>query len=141
MPVPRAQLRAVTPSRALFGCSVALLLAACAAGPDPRADPLLAPGVALDVSPGGRVRLPDGDSLTYVGLRSDSRCPPAVVCIHAGWAEIDMILTTTTGRTEFVLSTRAGATGAPAGRSRVELVELGRGSSPVARLRSSPAAR
>lgn len=123
--------------------AVALLLglAGCA-GIGTRSPTEMPAGVSTWLSPGERARLPDGAQLDYRGLRSDSRCPPRVTCIHAGWAEIGVEYASPEGiRWPLVLSTRAGGTAIGAGAWRIELVELGRGPSPLARLRASPAAR
>lgn len=36
------------------------------------------------MQPGQQVTLPDRSRLRYVGVQSDSRCPPDVQCIQAG---------------------------------------------------------
>ena len=46
----------------------------------------LSPGVPAVLSAGESVTLPDASVLTYVGVSSDSRCPPNVQCIQAGSA-------------------------------------------------------
>lgn len=48
----------------------------------------LAPGATATLAAGESVALPDASRLTYVGVRSDSRCPPDVQCIQAGSATI-----------------------------------------------------
>ncbi len=41
-------------------------------------------GASFAMQPGDRVTLSNASSLRYVNLKSDSRCPPGVQCIHAG---------------------------------------------------------
>ena len=117
----------------------AALLWGCATAPSASVD--MPPGEPATLQPGERARLPDGSRLDYVGVRSDSRCPPAVTCIHAGWVELDFAHESATGTREaLVLSTRPGVGPARAGAWRVELIEVGRGASPLARVRASAAA-
>jgi len=62
-----------------------LLLAGCAttgAG----SGRTLAAGMPATLATGDTVTLPDATTLTYVGVSSDSRCPPNVQCIQAGTA-------------------------------------------------------
>lgn len=115
-----------------------LALAGCVTGPDARAL-AMHPGAVVVLRPGQVARLPDSTRLEYVGLRSDSRCPPGVVCVHAGWAEVDVRVRGADGATSSaVLSTRAGIPEVVAAGWRFELVEIGRGPSPPAHLRASP---
>jgi hypothetical protein len=63
-----------------------VLLAGCAtASGGGRA---LSPGTPATLSAGESVTLPDASTLTYVGVTSDSRCPPNVQCIQAGSAVV-----------------------------------------------------
>lgn len=113
---------------ALLGC----------AGMPPSATVELASGAATAMRPGERARLPDRSHLAYTGLRSDSRCPPGVTCVHAGWVELDFVHESTAGaRQALVLSTRPGVAPVHAGDWRLELIEVGRGASPVAHVRAS----
>lgn len=112
-------------------------LLACASGPGPAAVERV-PGTSIPMRPGDRARLPDHGHLAYVGLRSDSRCPPDVTCVHAGWAELDFVHESPAGvRQPLVLSTRAGTAPARGGSWSFELVEVGRDASPVAHVRAS----
>ncbi|MFZ5655511.1 MAG: hypothetical protein ACOY37_00360 [Pseudomonadota bacterium] len=108
----------------------AMLLAACAASrPAPRA-------ADYELVPGARARLADGSSLAYTRLLSDSRCPPDVTCIHAGWAEAELVHARGAAPGQaFVLSTRPGGEAFETGGWRFELLELGRGASPPAAIR------
>lgn len=112
------------------------VLLACAGMP-PTAAIELVPGTVAAMHPGQRARLPDGSHLTYTGLRSDSRCPPEVTCVHAGWVELDAVHESAAGAQAVVLSTRPGLAPVRAGGWRLELVEAGRGASPVAHVRAS----
>lgn len=129
------------PLRSVAFASFLLALAGCAAvGTRPAV--AMPAGVPTALAPGERARLPDGSQLAYLRLRSDSRCPPAVTCIHAGWAEIDVdFVTPSDSRMPRLLSTRPGTGAVDAGAWRIELVELGRGPSPVAHLRAFAAPR
>lgn len=126
----------------LPGTAALLLVLAACAGVGTRPPVAMPAGVPTALAPGDRARLPDGGELAYLRVRSDSRCPPAVTCIHAGWAEIDLVhFTPADARTPLVVSTRRGSEAVHAGGWRIELVELGRGPSPVAHLRTSPSPR
>lgn len=116
----------------------AFALLACAGLPRPP-QVELAPGTATAMRPGDRAHLPGGGLLAYVGLHSDSRCPPEVACIHAGWAELDFSFEAGGHREALRLSTRAGIAPMRAGAWRIELVEVGRGASPTAHVRASNA--
>lgn len=48
----------------------------------------LSPGSDVTLATGESVALPDASRLAYVGVRSDSRCPPKVQCIQAGNATV-----------------------------------------------------
>lgn len=45
-------------------------------------------GQPLVLSPGEQVKLPDSTLLRYLGVTTDSRCPPDVQCVRAGDANI-----------------------------------------------------
>lgn len=125
--------------RAWTGVAVVLaagLLAACAAGLPP-ARPVAAGEVTV-LRPGDAVRLPDASTLRYLRVLGDSRCPPRVVCIHAGEASV-LVEHAAVGATHrLVLSTRAEGAVHSAGWV-LELVDLGRGTAPAAHLRATRA--
>ncbi len=126
-----------SPLRLVCLSITACVLLACAGMP-PTAAIGLVPGVAAAMHPGQRARLPDGSHLAYIGVRSDSRCPPEVTCVHAGWIELDAVHESAAGaRHALVLSTRPGLAPVRAGGWRLELLDAGRGASPVARVRAS----
>lgn len=123
---------------ACISIAIAAMLG-CVSGPTGAAIEMI-PGSATPMRPGERARLPDRSHLAYVGLRSDSRCPADVTCIHAGWAELDFVYESAAGsRQALVLSTRAGIPPVDAGGWRFEITEVGRGASPVAQVRASRA--
>ena len=127
------------PWRVLAAAILVAGLAGCATRP-PASPRALVPGTALAMSPGESARLPDGGVVGYVGVRSDSRCPPAVTCVHAGWVELDFVHRAGGGDTALVLSTREATPPVHAGGWRLALMEVGRGASTVAHLRASTAA-
>ncbi len=65
------------------GAAITALIGCTTAG-----DLRLEPGRIIALAPGERIALPAGATLHYVGVRSDSRCPPAVQCVWAGEAEV-----------------------------------------------------
>lgn len=139
MPMRRDAAGARRMSRAsAFVFAALLTLAGCATN---TADLRMTPGVVTALAPGQQASLPGGVRLAYVRLRSDSRCPVGVTCIQAGWADIDVVLDVDGARHPRVLSTRSEAAATEAAGWRVELVELGRGPSPLARMRASTAPR
>jgi len=56
--------------------------------PSGQASPAVALGQTFALSPGQTVALPDRGTLRYVGVKSDSRCPPDRQCVWAGDAEV-----------------------------------------------------
>lgn len=68
----------------LIALAAALAVASCATRP--RAVEIDTPVRLVRDSP---VQLPDRSTLAYAGLRDDSRCPPTVLCIHAGSVTLD----------------------------------------------------
>ncbi len=79
----------------------------------------------------------EGLTVTYDDLVQDSRCPPGVQCIQAGDATI-AVTTAKAGSPPATLSLRTDAPRQAQYLSyTVELVELGDGGSPTARLRVS----
>jgi hypothetical protein len=63
-----------------------VLLAGCATASG--GGRMLSAGTPAVLSAGDTVTLPDASTLTYVGVTSDSRCPPNVQCIQAGSAVV-----------------------------------------------------
>lgn len=122
---------------ALLALLATVAACACAAGSISTAVPMR-PGAVAVLLPGQSGRLPDATRLEYVRLRMDSRCPENVLCVQAGWAEVDFVVQGRDGsRRAVVLSTQPGAQAVVAAGWAVELVDLGRGPSPVAHVRAS----
>ena len=110
-----------------------LLLAGCAsAGAGGR---LLAAGTPATLAAGETVALPDSSPLTYLGVRSDSRCPPKVQCIHAGSATVAF----RHGSGHEILLETGKTTTADLGAWRLTLVGLDFDSPPKATVRIDPA--
>ena len=91
---------------------------------------MLAPGVPATLSVGDTVALPDASTLTYVGVTSDSRCPPNVQCIQAGSA----VLAFRHGGHAFTLETGKSTT-TDLGAWRLTLVSLDFSEPPKATVR------
>ncbi|TKR32862.1 hypothetical protein FCE95_00565 [Luteimonas gilva] len=62
--------------------------ASAPATPSEQSSPAVALGQTFAMSPGQTVALPDRGTLRYVGVKSDSRCPPDRQCVWAGDAEV-----------------------------------------------------
>ncbi|GAB6195677.1 hypothetical protein [Lysobacter xanthus] len=109
-----------------------VLLAGCAtAGAGGR---MLAPGAPATLAQGETVTLPDASTLAYLGVRSDSRCPPKVQCIQAGSATVAF----RHGSHEFTITTGNSPT-ADLGAWRLTLAGLDFESPPHATVRLDPA--
>jgi hypothetical protein len=90
----------------------------------------LTPGTQATLAVGDTVTLPDASTLTYVGVSSDSRCPPKVQCIQAGSAVVGF----RQGGHEFTLETGKSNT-TDLGAWRLTLVSLDFASPPRATVR------
>lgn len=97
-----------------------LVLGACASttpatrspppsAPAPATAATLQPGVPARLAPGDAAILPDRSTLRYLGIASDSRCPPGAQCIRAGEAEALFQVDAPSGRDarSLVISTRS----------------------------------
>jgi hypothetical protein len=117
---------------ALGACTAIIALAGCATA----GDRLLEPDRMLALTPGEHVGLPDGATLRYAGVRTDSRCPPAVQCVWAGEAEVAFEFTPPGDRhpVEVVLHIPKQPL-APIGNWQLQLVSLGFGAAPPATIR------
>lgn len=95
----------------------------------------VAPGQAFALDTGEQVRLPDDSILRYVGIANDSRCPPKVMCIRAGDADVllDYVTKGNSSARRVVLNTER-ATTAELGSWRVQLRDLAAGERPRATL-------
>ena len=90
------------------------------------------------MSEGEQVSLPDASTLRYIGIASDSRCPPDVMCIRAGDADVlfDHAVNGSTA-SRVTLNTERQRS-ASLGKWQLQLVDLAtRGSPSVVTLRIS----
>ena len=77
------------PLLAVLVSIAAMTLPGCTTGASTAPAQASAPiGVAIPMSPGQRIALPDGATLRYLEVAADSRCPPGVQCIRAGDADV-----------------------------------------------------
>lgn len=96
----------------------------------------VAAGGDFTMTAGAQVLLPDASRLRYIGIANDSRCPPDVMCIRAGDADVlfdhaapGSAPSRITLNTEHTRSTALG-------NWRLQLVELAaRGTPPAVTLR------
>lgn len=65
-------------------------------------------GKSATMIPGQQIQLPEGASLTYLRVASDSRCRPDVQCVWAGEAKLDFLHTSATGQTRPLTVTITG---------------------------------
>jgi len=89
------------------------------------------------MSPGESVALADRGTLRYVGVKSDSRCPPERQCVWAGDAEVTFEWTAT-GASAQLLDLHTGFAdkrSKPVAGHTLTLVSLARGEKPEAQLR------
>ncbi len=89
------------------------------------------------MKPGESVSLDGRGQLKYVGVKSDSRCPPERQCVWAGDAEVTFEWTATgAGAESFGLHTGfADKASKPVGGHKLALVSLARGANPEAQLK------
>ncbi len=123
-----------------IGCS-STSTAGDSAAPGSSSEPTTASvaiGQTFAMSPGQSVALPDRGTLRYVGVKSDSRCPPDRRCVWAGDAEVSFEWSSGGGAAAepFVLHTgfKDKASKSVGGRT-VTLVSLDRGAKPQAQLK------
>lgn len=126
--------------RSLAPFLLPILLAGCAttAGAGGRT---LAANAQATLAAGETVTLPDASTLTYVGVASDSRCPPGVQCIQAGEAVVTFRHVDQGATHDLQLRSGAatGATSAALGHWRLVLLSLDFGAPPKAAVRLDPA--
>lgn len=113
-----------------------LLITACsttsAGGP---AERKVDDGDSFKMAAGERVQLAQGDTLRYLRVDSDSRCPPDVRCVWAGDAEVVFEWTRSGGTPEpFTLHTGLGDRSKSLGARMITLESLARGEQPIAQL-------
>jgi len=117
----------------LVATLLAMTAPGCASGgEDPAAG---APGGEYTLQPGERVGLADDTALRYVGVVSDSRCPPGAKCIRAGEAEVRFELTPQGAPPTTVDVITPDAPTASGAGWRLELISLEFGDAPAARVR------
>lgn len=89
------------------------------------------------MKPGESVSLDGRGTLKYVGVKSDSRCPPERQCVWAGDAEVSFEWAAAgAGAESFGLHTGfADKASKPVAGHKLALVSLARGSKPEAQLR------
>lgn len=89
------------------------------------------------MSPGDSIALDQRGTLRYVGVKSDSRCPPERQCVWAGDAEVTFEWTASgAGPQSFELHTGfADKASRPLAEHKLTLVSLARGANPEAQLR------
>lgn len=87
--------------------------------------------------PGDSVALAERGTLRYVGVKSDSRCPPDRQCVWAGDAEVTFEWTASGANVQsFEFHTGfADKASKPLADSKLTLVSLARGAKPEAQLR------
>jgi hypothetical protein len=113
-----ALLAALAAVPGLSGCRRSALDPA-ADGCDGLADSLLTLCVGQEVRPDAVMRL------SFLGVRSDSRCPVDVVCVWAGNAEVEIGVALGMGPTvPYVLNTGLEPRDVTVGATRLTLVEL-----------------
>ncbi len=119
----------------LLACALALSAAGCMTATNAAVDKII-DGQTFAMQPGQQVALPDRSRLHYVGVQSDSRCPPDVQCIQAGNALVgfkwqpggDEALS-------FALSTPEPPQSRDLGSLRLTLLSLAFGAAPKVQLR------
>lgn len=84
-PCDAVEPRGVASLRAMTAVALTICLAACTSTGAVRA---IQPGATTQLEAGVPAMLPDRSTLVYEGLRSDSRCPSGVQCIHAGSVDV-----------------------------------------------------
>lgn len=125
------------PSLALAALLSALACAGCSSLP--REGVQVALSQPFTLRPGERASLPQQASLRYVGVESDSRCPPQVQCVWAGDARVNLAFEQAGAVTDLALdmsSTRPQ----PVGPWMLHLLQLDRGAKPALTLRLDAAA-
>ena len=90
------------------------------------------------MSSGEQVSLPDASTLRYIGIANDSRCPPDVMCIRAGDADVLFDHAVNGSAASRVTLNTERQRAATLGRWRLQLVDLAtRGAPPAVTLHLS----
>jgi hypothetical protein len=96
------------------------------------------PGSDFTMSAGERVSLPDASTLRYIGIANDSRCPPDVMCIRAGDADVLFDHASNGSAASRITLNTGRQRSATLGRWQLQLVDLAaRGAPPLVTLRIS----
>ena len=122
----------------LLACALAAPAIGCTTAPTTThagAD-RIANGQVFSMRPHDQVLLSDRSRLHYLGVHSDSRCPPDVQCIHAGNAMVGFQWQPAGGNAlTFQLSTPQPPQSRDLGSLRLTLLSLASGVAPQVRLR------
>ena len=121
------------PLLAVLVSIAAMTLPGCTTGAGTAPALAIAPiGVAIPMTPGQRIALPDGATLRYLEVAADSRCPPNVQCIRAGDADVVFEFTDAAGSPprRLTVNTAPPAT-ARIGPWQVRVLALAFGEAPV----------
>ena len=90
------------------------------------------------MSSGEQISLPDASTLRYIGIANDSRCPPDVMCIRAGDADVLFDHAVNGSAASRVTLNTEQQRSASLGKWQLQLVDLAtRGSPSVVTLRIS----
>jgi hypothetical protein len=96
------------------------------------------PGSDFTMSAGERVSLPDASTLRYIGIANDSRCPPDVMCIRAGDADVLFDHASNGSAASRITLNTGRQRSTTLGRWQLQLVDLAaRGAPPLVTLRIS----
>lgn len=117
----------------LVSCAAGTL-PGCASG-DVRA---ATPGQPMTLQVGERVTLPGDAALRYVGVTTDSRCPPGVQCIRAGDADVAFEFTPAGGTPVAVDVNIPESPATMVGEWKLRLLSLEFGEAPAATVRIDP---
>ncbi len=123
----------------LLATTLALLMSGCTSAPAANSGTsgrMIADGSAFAMQPGETVTLSDRSTLRYVNMKSDSRCPPGVQCIHAGNAVLAFESRPASGSVQaFELNSPDQPQSRDLGSMQVTLESLAFGEKPQAQLK------
>jgi hypothetical protein len=93
-------------------------------------------GSDFTMTAGEQVSLPDASRLRYIGIANDSRCPPDVMCIRAGDADVLFDHAAAGGEPSRIEMNTERTRSAALGKWQLHLVDLAaRAAPPLATLR------
>lgn len=121
-----------------MGCTSTSVAGGSGSGSGPRSVAVAQP---FTMAPGDSVALPDRGTLRYVGVKSDSRCPPDRQCVWAGDAEVtfEWVAPGASAQSFGLHTGFADKASRPLAEHKLTLVSLARGEKPEAQLRLDPA--